>query len=183
MPSAEDLRELFGYDVLRGELFWRESPGPRVKAGSVAGSVTKQGYRRIRFDGKYYYAHRLIWKWTYGTDPSGELDHIGQEDLPVKSNHLWNLQELTKREHSTITKAHYKKTDLPVGVCLDRSRYQAKIKQDGKTVYLGKYDTPEEASQAYLKALEIIKSGGKVVSAARPRSSRYKAVRKARSVS
>lgn len=176
LPSAERLRELFSFDVLKGELFWRESPGRRVKAGSVAGTVNKKGYRNIQIDGTIYRAHRLIWKWHYGTDPQGELDHRNQEDLPIKQNHIWCLQDLTAREHRTITQAHYKESDLPVGVRLLGNRYRVEIVQEGKNIYLGIHDTPEQAYQAYLEALEIIENGEKVVSAARPTSSQYKGV-------
>ena len=176
LPSAEKLWELFEYDPLRGELIRRESPSRNVKAGSIAGCVNKRGYRNIKVDWKVYQAHRLIWKWHYGTDPQGELDHRNQEGLPIKQNHIWYLRELTGREHRTITRAHYKKSNLPVGVILDNNRYQARIKQDGKKVHLGCFDTPEEAHQTYLEALEVIESGGKVVSGSKPQTSRYSGV-------
>ncbi|MDA9149476.1 AP2 domain-containing protein [Synechococcus sp. AH-229-G18] len=176
LPSAERLRELFDYDPLRGELVWRESRGGTARAGSVAGKVTKQGYRHIRVEGELYYAHRLIWKYCYTTEPSGQLDHIGQERLSIKQNHIWNLRDLTTREHITVTQAHYKDSSLPVGVYLKGERYYSIIGQDGKYIYLGTYDTPQEAHQAYLQALQIIESGGVVVSAARPTSSRFKGV-------
>lgn len=35
------------------------------------------------------------------------------------------------------------------------NKYRAKIKVDNKTIYLGYYDTPEEAHQAYLNAEKI----------------------------
>lgn len=127
-------------------------------------------------DGKQYLSHRLIWKWVYGADPHGELDHIGQEGLPVKLNHSWNLQEVTSREHRTITHAHYKKSGLPIGVYLEGNRYQGRIVQDGKKIYLGTYDTPQEAHHAYLQALQAIENGDQVVSAAKPFASPYKGV-------
>ena len=176
LPSAERLRELFDYDVLRGELVWRESPASRTPAGSIAGCLSKKGYRQVRINSMPYKTHRLIWKWYYGTDPQGELDHRDQEDLQIKQNHIWHLRDLTGRERRTVTHAHYKGSSLPAGVHLNGKRYQATIKQDGKKIHLGTYDTPNEAHQTYLEALEIIESGGVVVSAARAQSSRYEGV-------
>ena len=41
---------------------------------------------------------------------------------------------------------------LPVGVTPVRGKFVAQRRIDGKTRYLGTYDTPEEAHQAYLNA-------------------------------
>lgn len=176
LPSAEELRELFDYDVLRGELINRQTRGGHVKTGSIAGCVNKKGYRQVKLDGKIYKGHRLIWKWHYGIDPSGDLDHRDQEGITPKRNHVWGLRELTRREHGAITRAHCKESSLPIGVHRHGSRFQALIGQNGKNVHLGMYGMPGEAHQAYLEALQIIESGGNVVSAARPQSSQYKGV-------
>lgn len=176
-PSAEVVRELFEYKPLEGELVWKKSPTQRIPAGTIAGHITKYGYRRIMVQGALYFAHRLIWKFFYGTDPKGQVDHKGQEGVIPKRNHIHGLQDLTSREHTTLTRKANRVASLPTGVTVVRKgRYQARIEQDRKLIYLGSYDTPGEASKAYLKALKTIKEGGLVVSAAKPTSSQFKGV-------
>jgi len=43
-------------------------------------------------------------------------------------------------------------TGLPIGVRKARNRYRADIMENKKSIYLGTFNTSEEASQAYLKA-------------------------------
>jgi hypothetical protein len=83
------------------------------------------------------------------------VDHIDSNKL---NNHIDNLRIVTQREN--VTKETTAKSGLPTGVCRRKNskKYQSHIIIDKKCVYLGLFETIEEASNAYqtkLKSLSI----------------------------
>ena len=82
------------------------------------------------------------------------VDHI---DSNKQNNNLNNLQIITQRENSSKEKTL--KSGLPVGVYYWKktNRYQCKIYINKKSIFLGYYDTPEEASKVYKNILKTIK--------------------------
>jgi hypothetical protein len=83
------------------------------------------------------------------------VDHIDSNKL---NNHKDNLQVITQRENSS--KKITANNGLPTGVTFDKSKnnYMARITINNKSVYLGRYSCPEEASAVYQKALNEIQS-------------------------
>ena len=81
------------------------------------------------------------------------VDHIDSNPL---NNNVKNLRIVTQREN--ISKEIILKKILPIGVCFDKSRnkYIAQITINSKHMNLGRYNTPEEASQAYQNKLKTI---------------------------
>jgi hypothetical protein len=47
------------------------------------------GYRTVHIKGRNYYAHRIIWLISHGSDPAGFIDHIDGNSL---NNHIDNLR-------------------------------------------------------------------------------------------
>ena len=121
----------------------------------VKQTPNKQGYSNIALDGKRYLYHRVVYKvcnpeWDI-TDISNEnqIDHIcGARPL---DNRIENLRILNGQQNK-CNNLHYVK-----GYSYDKrsNKYQAQIQINGKLKYLGKYDTPEEAREAYLNAKKI----------------------------
>ena len=87
--------ELFTYDPETGELWWKERRSNRVDMSRRAGSQNGHGYWQVRYKGKVYYQHRLIWQMVHGYIPS-EIDHIDQDK---SNNKLGNLRECTHAEN------------------------------------------------------------------------------------
>ena len=159
IPDSERLRELFDYSPLKGQLIWRKAPSNRVKVGKPAGFVNKLGYTEIRLDGELHLAHRLIWKWFYGSDPANEVNHLHQEGLSPKRNHVHLLQDISPRNHRMLTAEMNKTSGLPLGVskCHRYDAYKSAIwSPKGKKIHLGVFDTPEEAYAAYKGAFTLI---------------------------
>jgi len=102
---------------------------------------------RGEIKGKHIQLHRLIMGVT---DPKIEVDHINGNGL---NNCRWNLREATHSENNQNMKGTRKqnKSNLP-GVGQYKGKYRARITVDGKTKYLGYFDTPEAAHTEYLKA-------------------------------
>ena len=152
LPSQETLRGLFSYDPETGHLTNLYTRSSRAVKGRRAGNLMGTGYRRVRLDGIEYGEHRLIWKLVYGEDPD-TIDHINADR---SDNRLCNLRSCTAADNNRFAAA--RRNTLPVGVKQlkegDRlyDSYMARATIDGKRVYLGTYDTPEQAHQAYLEA-------------------------------
>ena len=148
--TREFIMERLAYNPETGEFKWKVNVNSHAKAGSVAGYVGVEGYRRINFKGKRIMAHRLAWLITYGEWPSAFVDHKDHDKL---NNRISNLRLATKAQN-TINTPH--RRDNSVGArgvqyrkaCTNRP-YFATIKMDGKQRTLGYYATKEEAIAAY----------------------------------
>ena len=149
--SAERLREMLDYDAETGIFVWRKDHGVNVKAGMEAGHVTNKGYRMISLDGFRSVSHRLAWLYVYGAFPSGEVDHINR----VKTdNRLCNLREVTRSENQQNTPIQKNNNSGYRGVSWNArdKKWRAQIYSNRKPIYLGYFDSAEDANLAYLKA-------------------------------
>ena len=112
----------------------------------VKGSYDKDGYLRIRIDDKKYYMHRVV-AHIYGIlDLHDELmiDHI---DHNTNNNCISNLRPATSQQNNFNKNAK--------GYTRRKNKWEASIKLNEKSIYLGRYDTKEEARNAYLEAKKI----------------------------
>lgn len=140
LPSQKKLQELFHYKD--GELYWKERIKSDIDISKPAGNLLKDGYRAIQIEGKRYKAHRLIWKYHYGKDPKEFIDHI---DGNRSNNNMENLREAT-RQQNNFNKSTHKNNELGIkGVRKDGNKYRALIMINGKSKYLGVFNTIEEA--------------------------------------
>tara|TARA_R110002012_G_scaffold53902_2_gene138196 strand:- start:266 stop:751 length:486 start_codon:yes stop_codon:yes gene_type:complete len=121
----------------------------------VKQTPNKKGYSRLILDGKRYLYHRVVYKicnpdWDI-TDISNEnqIDHIcGTKPL---DNRIENLRVLNSQQNM-CNNIHWVK-----GYYFEkkRNKYIAQIYINEKRIYLGCYDTPEEAREAYVNAKKI----------------------------
>jgi hypothetical protein len=72
----------------------------------------KNGYVRIRYDGKRYYAHRLAYIQKIGPIKQGmEIDHLCKNKACVNVKHLEQVTPtINKRRSSCPSGINYKKT-------------------------------------------------------------------------
>ena len=99
LPPQHLLRERFDYDEQQGHLINRKNMSGRGGGiGSVVGVISKDGRRRVKFNGRKYYEHCLIWMWYYGEDIPYhlEIDHI---DNDRDNNRIENLRLVTHEEN------------------------------------------------------------------------------------
>ena len=93
--------------------------------------------------------HQIIGMTFLNYNPEGHefvLDHINSNKL---DNRLENLRIITHREN--VTKDI--KKNLPIGVDIRGKKFRARIDLNGNRTHLGYFFTPEQASEAYQKAL------------------------------
>ena len=153
MNSARDsltLEKIGGrliYDRAVGKFYW--TCGRRK--GFEAGGFNAYGYRVIVIDAVAFQVHRLVWFYEHGAMPKNQIDHINGNR---SDNRIENLREATPAQNMQNRRTARKGSPSKlIGVVKPaRGRCFATISFNGKRVYLGKFDTPEEAHEAYLKA-------------------------------
>ncbi len=140
------------YDPLTGVFLWKNPTSNRVRAGTIAGQIDRHGHRSINVCGTRYLAHRLAWFYMIREWPSDEIDHI---NLIKDDNRIANLREATRNENCrNVGRKKHNKSGFK-GVCRhpqSTNKFMAQITVQGKPLYLGLYDDPEDASIAYVMA-------------------------------
>lgn len=151
MLTQERLKEVLDYNPETG-LFYLKSmiQKSKFKVGDVIGRTNGKGYVILTIDSLCYRAHRVAWFYTYGEWPIGMIDHInGVKD----DNRLVNLRDVSASVNSQNIKTSKSNNKLSkLGVFKHRKKFQAQIMVEGKQLYLGTFNTLEEAHNAYLAA-------------------------------
>lgn len=173
LPSPAQLRQLLRYDPETGKLFWREAgieffeDGKRsaisrwrhwnsTYPGREAFTANNgNGYKRGAFRRVDLYAHRVVWAIIHGEWPVNEIDHI---DLDRTNNKICNLREAIRNENAWNAPHHKDNKSGLKGVVLDKRRghWSAKIMKFGKLYNLGRFNTAQEAHEAYCRASKTL---------------------------
>lgn len=149
LPTVERLLEKFDYSRDEGVLRYRESLKAVVK-GQVAGWIGPGGYRLIEIDGTAYLASRLIAHLEgYEVSSDVEIDHInGVTD----DNRISNLRVT---DHSG-NQRNRRLSDLNrfgcPGISERGGKFRVSIRDNGKSVWRGPFDTLKEAIEARKEA-------------------------------
>lgn len=155
--TQERLKELVSYDQNSGDFIRLKCRYKSLIGTKIAGTNT-HGWIYILLDGKKYPAHHLAWLYCYGEFPSPMIDHIDGNGL---NNRISNLRQATKSINMQNIRKPYAGKDLPLGVTKkSKYKYRAQIRpENGKNIYIGSYNTPEEAHEAYLQAKRALHRG------------------------
>lgn len=129
-------------------------------------SQTNDGYDQITFSIKrekltfrIAYLVYITFKASDSHIPKGiEIDHI---DNNKNNNAASNLQLLPARFNSIKRSLNLAKSSKYTGVswCKCRDKWQAHIRYNSKSYYLGKYECEEDAAKAYQEALKATING------------------------
>lgn len=110
---------------------------------------TDNGYLKFRFLGQTYKAHRLAFLYMTGHFPLNDVDHKNN----LRHDNRWsNLRNATRGENSRNGCTRKNNTSGYKGVGKKGVRYHAQITKNRRIRFLGSFDTPEEAHEAYKKA-------------------------------
>ena len=121
-------------------------------------TVNSSGYLMVNLykDNKMktYPLHILVAIHFNGHIPNGHIniiDHINNDKMDCRAT---NLQITTTRHNASKDIDKTKTSTKYIGVDICRTRYRAQALIQGKLVYLGLFDSPEEASDIYQTALK-----------------------------
>ena len=164
LPPRELLRELLDYNPLTGQLIWRHRPREmftqkgaflrwnKCYAGTVAGNVKPNGIN-VGIRGSIYSAHRLIWLLVNGEPIPSEIDH---RDGNPHNNLIANLRAATRSQNVANTGRRVDNVSGVKGIRQPGNSgsigFVARIKVDGKTIYLGSFATLQDAAKARREA-------------------------------
>ncbi|WAX10126.1 DNA endonuclease [Bacteroides phage BU241P1] len=153
MLGYREALELFRYDYETGVLYWRWRINNRVPKTLEAGRQRKSsGYLDVQVHGRFYLVHRVVMLMCYGFYGEGlEVDHINHVR---NDNRLVNLRFVTRRENTRNQSVSSKNTSGVTGVYFIKrlQKYAAQIKVNREAIYLGIFETLEEAAAARAEA-------------------------------
>ena len=159
-PSLTGLKSTFHYNRETGQFTFLKTDDKcgKQKIGDVAGCQKTCWYNMLRYEGRYYYAHRIAWYMVHGNLPNLHIDHING----VKSdNRIQNLR-LIEPAHNIQNQVRPHKDNLAgyLGVSEHgKNRFRATIQLGKKRTHIGIFDTPEDAYAAYVDAKRKIHAG------------------------
>lgn len=151
--TKELLLHLFEYNKDRGVLIWKNPPKENsYLINQIAGTLQESNgvkYLRIGFKGKKIFVHKLIYFLEKNITPR-IVDHIDGNGL---NNHIKNLRASTFRKNSQ-NRIEHRKGALP-GASWEKSRQKwfSSIQINGRTKFLGRFNTQKEAHARYNKAI------------------------------
>jgi hypothetical protein len=143
------LRDLLHYDPASGEFRWREDRSSRIRAGTIAGSLTPERYRKITIKGRRYGAHQLAWFYMTGKWCSLVIDH---RDGDPSNNGWQNLRPATRWQSNANRRLPRNNVSGLKGVSRHRSQWRARIRKTYRTHHLGIFSTRQAAHAAYAAA-------------------------------
>jgi hypothetical protein len=115
------------------------------------------GYCHVGFNGRMIGYHSIIWVLSTGEDiPQGmEIDHINGNKI---DNRIENLRLVTRRGNQQNQKRHRIGKLVGASYCKIQGNWESNIKIDKNKIFLGCYETEQEAHEAYKIACKHIKS-------------------------
>ncbi len=147
--THDHLKQNIEYDPNTGLWKWIVLPNNSCKKGWFAGHLktNQDGYQlyEIRICGITYIAARLAWFYMKGEWPINKIDHKNRNSLDNKWD---NIREATNSQNTMNQTPRFNQTGRK-GVVKSGKKYSSYVKIDGTMMYLGTYNTAEEASLAY----------------------------------
>ncbi len=119
----------------RWHVWERKRPGRRTWGPYTQAELERDGARAV------IYMHKLITGWP-------RTDHINHDGL---DNQRHNLRPVTVAQNTANQRPHAQGSSPYKGVCWHRANrvWQATVKVNSKTRYLGCFDCEEDAARAY----------------------------------
>ena len=163
-----DWNAIFRYEP-DGKLWYREQvtgPGRHRNMDKPVGSYDKDGYLQssVTVDHKLfsYRLHIMIWEMHYGpVTPGMDIDH---KNNIRDDNRIENLQELTKGDNikKQVIRKNNKTGYRGVSFYKPYKKFRARIGNKKKYIFLGYFNTAEEAHEAR-RAAELHYYGSKLM--------------------
>jgi hypothetical protein len=149
--NQQALLELFEY---KNNDLYNKKPRSKVKVGSIAGSILKDGYRQVKIANRSYKVHRIIFMMHYGYLPP-QIDHINGNR---SDNRIENLRPATNATNQYNKKPQKSNTTGHKNIhwCNRSKKYVVSFRIDGKLSSYGCFTDIDEAKNvAMQKRIEL----------------------------
>lgn len=146
--TADCARFLFNYEPETGIFTRRDHPHRTVGALS-------DGYLLFKVSGRTYRAHRVAWLYMYGQWPADQIDHINGDRADNRIANLRACSNAVNMQNQRNATAKSKTGILGVSFIKQKRkphRWRAHIKVNKKDIFLGTFESAQEARDAYLIA-------------------------------
>lgn len=143
--SLESIRKSLDYDPLTGVM-------RRKSTGLPFTTLTDNGYLKATLFGWGWRVHRLAWLCAHGVWPHGQIDHINGDRTDNRLVNLRDVSNSVNSENLRSPKSHNRSGFLGVRWHAGSRKWMARITTQGQTAYLGLFERPEDAADAYLQA-------------------------------
>ena len=169
MPPLDYLRKWFLLDPLsESGLIWRtpsvvyfknfgfRKRWMKMYDGKIAGAIQKRKngsmYWIVALDKKMYQVHRIVYFMSTGINPENFV--IDHKDYDGLNNKIENLRLCSMRQNNFHRRISSLNTSGFKGVHFAKkmNKWQASIRINGMKKLIGFFNTPEEASEEYMKA-------------------------------
>lgn len=141
----KEVSNYLDYNRRTGDLYWTKKVGGKSRVGAVAGYLSKIGYRIITYKGQPLKSHRIVFWKLHGFLPN-IIDHIDGNKANNRPNNL-RKSSIVENGHNRIE--HRNGGKLGTSYRKDNKKWVAQCWAGGKKVYLGQFDTIEEAESTY----------------------------------
>lgn len=163
LPDADLLRQLIHYDKITGKMVWRARPvdmfgatkawkawNTRYSGKEAFTHTMGNGYRRGSIFCTNYLAHRVIWAICTGSWPVETIDHKNGNP----SDNRWDNLRAATHAQNQQNKGLVKSSSGVKGVCWNprRNKWLAQIQANNRSIFLGHFDTKDDAAKAYAQA-------------------------------
>jgi len=146
--SHEQLLSLLSYDEVTGDFRWKVKSNRNSDiggAGRLAGCINNQGYRVITIKQRQYQSARLAWFYVNRQWP----DQVDHKNCNRCDDRISNLRDASHRQNNYNRRVSPKNKSGYKGVRKKWNKWEANIWLNKRSVYLGVFDSPEEAAAAY----------------------------------
>lgn len=148
--SVEELFQFLAYDPLTGIVRWIIDHNSRAMAGDEFGTAhahRRTSYKQANLRRRCYQVHRVAWAMYHGDWPNGQIDHIDHDGL---NNRIENLREVSNADNCRNRRRRKDNRSGFTGVtfCGSTKKWKAEIRVDGKSQYLGVFNSVTEAGDA-----------------------------------
>lgn len=112
--------DIYRYDPVSGEIFWADDIPEKYFdsthryrqnnsrcAGKLINCLESNGYIQVRWKGKQYMAHRVIWLMTKGVWPTNHIDHKDHDRTNNRENNLRDVTQGVNNAHKQNNKSGY----------------------------------------------------------------------------
>ena len=152
MVTQKEIRAVFDYNPNTGECFRKVHLNKNHLKGELLGTKTygKNDYPTLQVNKVSYKLHRLIWLHIYGYFPE-QIDHKNRNKL---DNRLSNLRESNYSINNKNLSKRVDNTSGVTGVHKHYGKWRARIKVNKKMIYLGVYESKQDAILVRKKAMK-----------------------------